>query len=387
MVADKIAHFTVLQTLDQGGRSEVYLAEDPLTKRKVAIKMMGPRILSDAAAVRRFQKEAALAVDLQHPVIVGVFESGTHQGRPYVVMEYVEGQTLTHLLATRGAFKIPDVLRIGAALGDALRYAHLRGLVHREITGSSVMLTADGEVKLLELGLSPGEGKKTVPSSAPPEQAAHFSPEVAGGGVAGPASDIWSLGVLLYECLTGRLPFRSESTPTVLQKILTEAPARPATLRSGTPPELERMILRCLEKEPARRYESAADLVVELCAAGAPKPRALAVSIAEESKPVPVAKPAPPVAAAPPPAVTPPVAAAPPPPPVAPPTVVPPATAPPVVAATPPAAPAPVRTAAPPRVEPAPTPAAPPARGGLLVPLVLAAVVLVLIVAWLVLRR
>jgi serine/threonine-protein kinase len=231
-------------------------------------------------------------VDLQHPVIVGVFESGTHQGRPYVVMEYVEGQTFTHLLATRGAFKIPDVLRIGAALGDALRYAHLRGLVHREITGSSVMLTAEGEVKLLELGLSAGDGKRVVPSSAPPEQAAHFSPEVASGGAAGPASDIWGLGVLLYECLTGRLPFRSESTPTVLQKILSEAPARPATLRSGTPPDLERMILRCLEKEPERRYPSAADSVVELCAAGAPKPRAMAVSIAEESKPVPAVTPA-----------------------------------------------------------------------------------------------
>lgn len=364
MVADKIAHFTVLQTLDQGGRSEVYLAEDPLTKRKVAIKMMGPRILSDAAAVRRFQKEAATAVDLQHPVIVGVFESGTHQGRPYVVMEYVEGQTLTHLLATLGAFKIPDVLRIGAALGDALRYAHLRGLVHREITGSSVMLTAEGEVKLLELGLSAGDGKKVVPSSAPPEQAAHFSPEVASGGAAGPASDIWGLGVLLYECLTGRLPFRSESAPTVLQKILNEAPARPATLRSGTPPDLERMILRCLEKEPERRYPSAADLVVELCAAGAPKPRAMAVSIAEESKPVPVV---PPPAAE----VKAPMAAVPP-----------------VVAEAKPSAVKPERAATPPAVASVPVEPAAAAPGGSRLPLILAVIALVLIVAaWLVLRR
>lgn len=356
VVADKIANFTVLSTLDQGGRSEVYLAEDPLTKRKVAIKTMGPRILSDAAAVRRFQKEAATAVDLQHPVIVGVFESGTHQGRPYVVMEYVEGQTLTHLLATRGAFKIPDVLRIGAALGDALRYAHLRGLVHREITGSSVMLTAEGEVKLLELGLSAGEGKRVVPSSAPPEQAAHFSPEVASGGAAGPSSDIWSLGVLMYECLTGRLPFRSESTPTVLQKILNEAPARPATLRSGTPPELERMILRCLEKEPERRYPSAADLVVELCAAGAPKPRALAVSIAEESKPVPVVAPS-----------------------VAPP---------PVAAEAKPSAVKAARAAAPPVVKPVPAEPAAAAPGGSRLPLILAVItIVVLVAAWLLLRR
>lgn len=263
MLGEMISHYRILDRLGQGGMGEVYLAEDTRLGRKVALKFLAPELARDRESLIRFRNEARAAAELSHPNIATIHEFDEVDGRTFLVLEYLQGQTLRERIA-RGPLPIHDVLRIGEAIASGLVDAHAHGIVHRDIKSANVMLTEKEEVKILDFGLAhradatqitaPGTTLGTVD---------YMSPEQARGNATDERTDIWSLGVVLYECLTGRPPFLGERV-SVLEQILTAEPTPPTGLRTGVPMELEQTTLRCLEKDPQLRYQHADDLLAKL---------------------------------------------------------------------------------------------------------------------------
>lgn len=276
MLTMTISRFSVLSTLDHEGRSLVYLAEDPANGRKVAIKVMAGRLSSDPKARRRFEREAQNAAALAHHGFVEIYETGLHEGRPFVAMEYVDGKTLTRQLGTGGPFKIPEVVRLAGSLGEALAFAHTHNIHGLALDCSNVMVTPEGDYRILELGVTDSDDhRRTMPETEPPEVIVRWSPEMTKGQPGGPPSDHWRLGLVLYECLTGRRPFEGSTTGDILHRIRETPPKRPTSLRTGTPPGLEALILRCLEKEPERRYPRIEEFVADLGALPGARPLVL----------------------------------------------------------------------------------------------------------------
>jgi Tol biopolymer transport system component len=259
--------YTVKGLLGQGGMGVVYLAHQERLKRPVALKMLhaaGPAPEEDRA---RFRAEAEAAARLQHPHIVQVYETGEHQGRPFLVMELIEGESLARRLSER-----PLAVRPGAelveALARAVHYAHTRGVVHRDIKPANIFLQADGSPKLGDFGLA---RRLDVDASLTPTghvlgTPSYMAPEQARGtkGV-GPAADVYGLGAVLYECLTGKPPFRGATAYETMLLVLQEDPVPPRRLRPAVPRDLDTICQKCLEKNPARRYATAADLAGDLC--------------------------------------------------------------------------------------------------------------------------
>jgi non-specific serine/threonine protein kinase len=272
--------YVIRRMLGRGGMGEVYEAQDRRLGRSVALKFLPSRFAEDSDALERFEREARAASSLNHPNICTIHDVGNYQGRPFFVMELLEGQSLKDRIGA-GAMGVDEVIDAGAQIADALAAAHAKGIVHRDIKPANVFLTAHGEAKVLDFGLAkltaeqpPGAAAASATSSrtAPVREElltipgttmgtiAYMSPEQARCEVVDARTDLFSLGVVLYEMATGARPFRGESAIEVLKTIATEAPAPPTTVRSGIPPALERVILKALEKDPARRFQSAADI-------------------------------------------------------------------------------------------------------------------------------
>ena len=256
---------------------EVYRARDTRLGREVAIKVLPADKLSDPARRARFLQEARIASALNHPHIVTIYEIESAEGVDFIVMEFVPGKTLEALIPRHG-MRLGEALRIAIPLADALAAAHGAGIVHRDLKPANVMVTPEGVVKVLDFGLAKlrqaeaaGEDDTTLDAqsklSRPGRIAgtpAYMSPEQASGGVVDARSDVFSFGAVLYEMVTGRRPFGGGSTAEMLASLLKDQPKPPSGLVPDVPKELERIVLRCLRKEPSRRFQNMLDVKVEL---------------------------------------------------------------------------------------------------------------------------
>jgi tetratricopeptide (TPR) repeat protein/tRNA A-37 threonylcarbamoyl transferase component Bud32 len=272
LVGRTLGSYRVLESLGSGGMGQVYLAEHAMLSRRVALKVLPPDMASHPEKIARFEREAKAVASLSHPGIVTLYTIEEADGIRFLTMEHVEGETLSKQIPPRG-FAMERLLSLAIALADAVSAAHRQGVLHRDLKPENIMLAADGRLKVLDFGLaklrydSPDEDDKTTRETQSVTQdgrivgtVAYMSPEQAQGLPVDSRSDIFTLGILLYEMATGERPFRGNTNMSVLSSILKDSPRPVSELRDDIPKPLARMIQRALEKRPEDRYQSASDL-------------------------------------------------------------------------------------------------------------------------------
>ncbi|NDQ58436.1 MAG: protein kinase [Acidipila sp.] len=277
MIGKILGHYRIVEKMGAGGMGEVYLAHDERLERNVALKVLPAGSLADEATRSRFRKEALALSKLNHPNIATIHDFDTDGGVDFIAMELVDGETLAQRAKT-GALAEKDVLTLAAQVADALEEAHEYGIVHRDLKPANVMVTSKGRAKVLDFGLAkllhPVNSLTTAETLNQTKGVAgtlpYMSPEQLRDEPVDARSDIFSFGAVLYEMTTGQLPFQEAVVSRLTDAILHRAPVTPRALNSRTSPELERIILKCLEKEPDRRYQSAKELGVDLRRLSAP---------------------------------------------------------------------------------------------------------------------
>jgi eukaryotic-like serine/threonine-protein kinase len=254
------------ESLGSGGMGEVYLAHDGVLERDVALKVLRSQYAGDEEVAERFRLEARSAASLSHPNIVQVYDRGeTEDGTSYIAMEYVPGGTLKEQIGRRGPFGDRETAAVGAQIADALGAAHERGVIHRDIKPQNVLVTASGDLKVTDFGIARAASAVTSSvSGAIFGTAGYISPEQALGKPVGPASDLYSLGVVLYEMLTGELPFAADNSIAVCMKHVNEPPCPPLLLNPDIPEGMNALVLMLLAKHPSDRYGSAMELLSDL---------------------------------------------------------------------------------------------------------------------------
>lgn len=256
--------YRITRKLGGGGMADVYLAEDQELGRRVAVKILHGRYANDDQFVERFRREATHAAGLSHPNIVSIFDRGTADGSYFIVMEYVEGRTLKELIRSRGPCPIPVAIAYTRQLLAALRYAHRHGVVHRDIKPHNVIVDPEGVVKVTDFGIARAGASQMTEEGAIIGTAQYLSPEQARGAPVDQTSDLYSAGIVLYELLTGEVPFTGETPVEIAMKHLSEIPEPPSALRPDIPADLDAIVLRALAKEPGDRYQSAAAMDADL---------------------------------------------------------------------------------------------------------------------------
>jgi tetratricopeptide (TPR) repeat protein len=266
----RVGSYRVLQVLGVGGAGVVFLARQHRPQRLVALKVLPPWSGIGGQRLTRFRDEAEVIARLEHPNIVKVFEVGEHQGRPCYAMEYLKGGSLAHKLSA-APLAPRDAAALVETLARAVQYAHAHGILHRDLKPANVLLGAEGQAKVTDFGLAKQLETDTGAPPLPRTESgtilgtpAYMAPEQAAGHAVGPGADVYSLGAILYECLTGRPPFRAASPLQTLDLVRSQDPVPPARLQPGLPRDLQTICLKCLEKDPARRYSSAAALADDL---------------------------------------------------------------------------------------------------------------------------
>ncbi|MBN1825198.1 MAG: protein kinase [Candidatus Eisenbacteria bacterium] len=264
MIGETVSHYRILGKLGEGGMGVVYKAEDTRLQRTVALKFLPAEATSSPREKARFLNEARAAAALSHPNICTIHEIDEHEGRSFIAMECVEGKTLKEILEG-GPLPPGETARIALQAAEGLQEAHGKGIVHRDIKPANLMLTAQGRVKIMDFGLAKSTEQTmiTLPGTTV-GTAAYMSPEQAQGIELDGRSDVWSLGVLLYQMLTGRTPFQGNSIPALLYAVLHETPPPLAEARPGVPAPLARIVERCMEKEREKRYGSAGEVANDL---------------------------------------------------------------------------------------------------------------------------
>jgi serine/threonine protein kinase/Tfp pilus assembly protein PilF len=275
MIGKTFNHFKILDRLGKGGMGEVYVAEDGKLKRKVALKVLPEEVARDPARLDRFQREAESIAALNHPNIVTIYSIEEADGIRFLTMELVDGQTLIELIPSNG-LDVETFLRYSAAIAEALSAAHEKGIIHRDLKPGNIMVSSEGRIKILDFGLAKLMRDDSDPNSSHMETHAqteagiilgtmpYMSPEQIQGKRLDHRSDIFSLGIIFYEMITGRRPFRGNNSADLISSILRDTPDPIADLKPGTPEHLERIIRRCLMKDPRDRFQTARDVYNEL---------------------------------------------------------------------------------------------------------------------------
>ncbi len=260
-----ISHYRLLRKLGEGGMGDVYLAEDTVLGRPVALKFLPESLLRDSERRSRLFREARAAALIDHPNVCAVHEIDEVDGHPFLVMAYIEGQNLEDRIA-EGALELEDALNIACQLADGLQAAHQQGVVHRDLKPANIIISAgDARVRIIDFGLAHlSAGTRLTEPGAAIGTASYISPEQMNGKAADQRSDIWSLGVILYEMLTGERLFRGKHREAVFYAIAHQTPQPMNRSVAGIPAELERIVSKCLEKDPSRRYPNAASLRADL---------------------------------------------------------------------------------------------------------------------------
>ena len=257
--------YRLVELLGQGGMATIYRARDAQLERDVAVKLLRPEFGRDPDFLSRFRDEARAAASLSHPNIVAVHDFGQDDSGPYIVMELVEGQDLASIIRDNGPLAPRQAARVCADVAKALHAAHVRGIVHRDVKPSNVLVGRDGRVKVADFGIARAltESQLTLPGTTM-GSVHYFSPEQARGEVATVASDVYSLGIVLFESLTGQRPFSGDGAAAVALARLTTTPPRPSALRSNVPSHLDAIVLRAMALDPVQRFATAAAMASAL---------------------------------------------------------------------------------------------------------------------------
>ncbi len=264
--------YRILRKLGAGGMASVYLAEDEDLGRQVAIKILDERFAQDDTFLERFRREAESAASLSHPNIVSIYDRGEVENHPYIAMELIEGRSLKDVIRTVGPLPVAKAVAYTQQILSALRFAHRNGIIHRDIKPHNILVGAEERLTVTDFGIARAGASQMTEVGSIMGTAQYLSPEQARGGTVTAASDTYSVGVVLYEMLTGRLPFDGDTPVEIAMKHLNDPPKPPSEVVAGIPEELDLIVLRALSKKPADRYTSADDFSEELAHVGSGLP-------------------------------------------------------------------------------------------------------------------
>jgi len=256
--------YQILDRIGSGGMGDVYRAHDNELERVVALKLLLRRFSEDPEFVARFRREASAAAGLQHPNIVQIFDRGEWDGTYYIAMEYLPGRTLKQIVREHGPLEPARAIEVLEQILMAARFAHERGIVHRDIKPHNVIVAEDGRVKVTDFGIALAGASDMTETGSIMGTAQYLSPEQAQGHPVDARSDLYSIGIVLYELLTGTVPFDADSPVTIALKQVSEVPVPPGQLNPAVPPALDSVVMRALQKDPAARFQSAEEFLAAL---------------------------------------------------------------------------------------------------------------------------
>ncbi len=283
--------YTLIERIGAGGMADVWSADDSMLGRQVALKFLHERFAQDEQFVERFRREAQSAAGLQHPNVVGVYDRGEHEGRHWIAMEYVQGASLKDLIG-RG-LSVSEGIEIVRQILAGSRFAHERGIVHRDLKPHNVLVDGEGRARVTDFGIARAGASEITQTGSVLGTAQYLSPEQAQGFDVTATSDLYSIGVILYEALTGQVPFQAETVVAIALKQVSERPRRPSELNPKVSPALDAVVLKALAKEPENRFQSATEFLRALDAAEADPSGAALGDTAAYAAAAPVAPPPP----------------------------------------------------------------------------------------------
>src|ERR1700750_2424526 len=256
--------YRIERKLGAGGMADVLLAEDQELGRRVAIKILNDRHAADDSFIERFRREAKNAAGLSHPNIVSIYDRGEAEGTYYIAMEYLDGRSLKELIVARGPAPVKIAIDYARQILAAVGFAHKHGIVHRDIKPHNVLVGGEGRLKVTDFGIARSGASQMTEVGSIIGTAQYLSPEQARGAPVDQTSDLYSVGVVLYEMLTGQVPFTGDTPLEIAMKHLSEVPVPPSELRDDVPEDLDLVVLRALAKDPSERYQSAEEMDADL---------------------------------------------------------------------------------------------------------------------------